>query len=314
MPQPDFVLLALVVQESKIVTCRSSLRWARRSNLTGAPSTPFVGGLRRRAGGGAHQAVRQPGVLAGGLPHAKPRDAVRRARAGVRCLRRGTPARYLRQHENRRRQSRPGQEACHQRGFEAMTGHYLFEPDSATWPAAGKRESWKKRARSAQQHLAQGGEVALGQHGSVERLAGRRMPQRMERAEPPRMAHAQSGRRAAGRTGSPDAQPQAFDGYVEVPARVSSTALVHLQRNRYSVPSEHAHEVVSCPVPGPPRSRRREHARGHACAQLRAQPDVLRLAPLREPDRAQARGAAQWGAVRDAARVAQEVAKHLAAP
>lgn len=30
-----------------------------------------------------------------------------------------------------------------------------------------------------------------------------------------------------------------------MPARVSSTALVHLQRNRYSVPSEHAHEVVS---------------------------------------------------------------------
>ena len=27
--------------------------------------------------------------------------------------------------------------------------------------------------------------------------------------------------------------------------RVSSTALVHLQRNRYSVPTEHAHEVVS---------------------------------------------------------------------
>ena len=39
--------------------------------------------------------------------------------------------------------------------------------------------------------------------------------------------------------------PKPFDGYVEVPARVSSTALVHLQRNRYSVPSEHAHEVVS---------------------------------------------------------------------
>ena len=39
--------------------------------------------------------------------------------------------------------------------------------------------------------------------------------------------------------------PKPFDGYMEVPARVSSTALVHLQRNRYSVPSEHAHEVVS---------------------------------------------------------------------
>lgn len=39
--------------------------------------------------------------------------------------------------------------------------------------------------------------------------------------------------------------PKPFDGYVEVLARVSSTALVHLQRNRYSVPTEYAHEVVS---------------------------------------------------------------------
>jgi hypothetical protein len=39
--------------------------------------------------------------------------------------------------------------------------------------------------------------------------------------------------------------PKPFDGYVELLARVSSTSLVHLQRNRYSVPTEHAHEVVS---------------------------------------------------------------------
>jgi len=36
-----------------------------------------------------------------------------------------------------------------------------------------------------------------------------------------------------------------FDGYVELPARVSSTSLIHLQRNRYSVPTEHANQVVS---------------------------------------------------------------------
>ena len=36
-----------------------------------------------------------------------------------------------------------------------------------------------------------------------------------------------------------------FDGYVELVARVSSTSLVHLERNRYSVPTEHANSVVS---------------------------------------------------------------------
>lgn len=39
--------------------------------------------------------------------------------------------------------------------------------------------------------------------------------------------------------------PASFDGYIEQPARVSGTALVHFQRNRYSVPCELAHTVVS---------------------------------------------------------------------
>jgi len=40
-------------------------------------------------------------------------------------------------------------------------------------------------------------------------------------------------------------EPRPFDGYVEHPVRVSSTGLIHLERNRYSVPTEHAHRVVS---------------------------------------------------------------------
>ena len=39
--------------------------------------------------------------------------------------------------------------------------------------------------------------------------------------------------------------PRAFDGYVELLAKVSSTSLIHLERNRYSIPTEHANSVVS---------------------------------------------------------------------
>jgi len=42
--------------------------------------------------------------------------------------------------------------------------------------------------------------------------------------------------------------PKPFDGYVEFPARVTSTALVHLERNRYSIPTKYAHRVVSMRV------------------------------------------------------------------
>ena len=39
--------------------------------------------------------------------------------------------------------------------------------------------------------------------------------------------------------------PNPFDGYVEQPVRVSATALIHYQRNRYSVPCEWINTVVS---------------------------------------------------------------------
>ena len=39
--------------------------------------------------------------------------------------------------------------------------------------------------------------------------------------------------------------PAAFDGYVEKAARVSSTCLVAVARNRYSVPCEWAGRLVS---------------------------------------------------------------------
>jgi transposase len=42
--------------------------------------------------------------------------------------------------------------------------------------------------------------------------------------------------------------PKPFDGYVEHPVRVSSTGLIHLERNRYSVPSAFAHRIVSVRV------------------------------------------------------------------
>ena len=44
--------------------------------------------------------------------------------------------------------------------------------------------------------------------------------------------------------------PIAFDGYVEKPARVSSTCLVTVSRNRYSVPCEFAGQMVSARLSG----------------------------------------------------------------
>jgi hypothetical protein len=103
--------------------------------------------------------------------------------------------------------------------------------------------------------------------------------------------------------------PKPFDGYVEVPARVSSTALVHLQRNRYSVPSEHAHEVVSLRLYPDRLEVVAENARvaTHVRSFERSQTfyDWRHYVSLieRKPG-----ALAQWGAVRDAARATEEVA------
>ena len=65
----------------------------------------------------AHEAVRQPGVLARGVPEPGPRDAVRGAHAQLCGARRRRAARHLRQHEDGRRQGQEGQGPGRQRAL-----------------------------------------------------------------------------------------------------------------------------------------------------------------------------------------------------
>lgn len=130
--------------------------------------------------------------------------------------------------------------------FEAMSGHYLFEPEFCN-VASG----WEK--------------------GIVEKNVRDRRTSIWHRAKDRRWANweelntwlAEQSRLAWCELNHPDYPamkvaevlqdeqarlmpcPHAFDGYVEVLARVTSTALIHLERNRYSVPTEHANSAVS---------------------------------------------------------------------
>src|SRR5205814_4919973 len=96
-----------------------------------------------------------------------------------------------------------------------------------------------------------------------------------------------------------------FDGYVEKPARVSSTCLVSVARNRCSVPwraggPDGQHAAVS----GAREDRcRRANRCGPRAAQRRRQ-DAVRLAALRPAAATQARRVAQRRAVRRSARTA----------
>ena len=108
--------------------------------------------------------------------------------------------------------------------------------------------------------------------------------------------------------------PEPFDGYVEKPARVSSTCLVSVARNRYSVPCELAGQMVSTRlytgsmvvVAGDGFAARHERLSD-------PWPDQVRLAALHPAAAAEARGLAQRRAVRRHARAAAAVAPRAAA-
>ncbi len=130
--------------------------------------------------------------------------------------------------------------------FAAMCSHYLFEPEFCN-PASGwekgrveknvqdrRRQVWREAAERRWPDLA-----TLNAW-----LADRCRQVWGETAHPewPALTIAEA---------LQDEQPQLmpspvpFDGYVETPVRVSATSLVHFQRNRYSVPTEHVNTVVS---------------------------------------------------------------------
>ena len=130
--------------------------------------------------------------------------------------------------------------------FHAMCGHYLFEPEfcnrAAGWEKGVVEKNVQDRRRQlfhavAQQHWTS--LAALNIWLANECRAAwldMRHPQWSEvtvaevlESEQPHLMP----------------NPKPFDGYVERPLRVSTTALIHYQRNRYSVPVEYAHRIVS---------------------------------------------------------------------
>jgi len=136
-----------------------------------------------------------------------------------------------------------GKERQFNRRFLTLANHYLFEPVACT-PASG----WEKG-----QVENQGGNVREWLFTPLARFASfaalndwlasrcRELALRRHPSEPGRTiadCFAQEGPSLRTVTAS-------FDGYVEQMLRVSSTCLVRVDRNRFSVPADHAGKVVS---------------------------------------------------------------------
>ena len=137
-----------------------------------------------------------------------------------------------------------GKERLFNRRFMVLANHYLFEPVACT-PASG----WEKgQVENQVGNIREWLFTPLARFASFEalnewlatrcrELAARKHPVTPERSRS-RPASFKSSLRC-GRSSPP------FDGYVEHMLRVSSTCLVALDRNRYSVPAAFAGRAVS---------------------------------------------------------------------
>ena len=130
--------------------------------------------------------------------------------------------------------------------FEAMTGHYLFDPEfcnrAAGWEKGIVEKNVQDRRRGIWREASERRWASLGelnawlQQACVDAWSELRHPEWHELT----VAEVWQDERLR-----LTPNPRPFDGYVEEPARVTSTSLIHFQRNRYSVPCEWVHAVVS---------------------------------------------------------------------
>jgi len=130
--------------------------------------------------------------------------------------------------------------------FEAMTGHYLFEAEfcnrAAGWEKGIVEKNVQDRRRGIWREAGQRRWASLGELNDWLIQACRESWSEMSHPEWPELSVADVWQDEQARLMP---CPSPFDGYVEQPVRVSATALIHYQRNRYSVPCEWVNCVVS---------------------------------------------------------------------
>ena len=130
--------------------------------------------------------------------------------------------------------------------FQALCSHYLFEPEFCNRAAGWEKGIVEKNVQDRRRRIWQ---AALARDWrDLEELNGwlaercRSLWQELRHPQWPQRSVAEVLEEERPRLMP---CPKPFDGYLEQPVRVTATALVHFQRNRYSIPTEYAHRVVS---------------------------------------------------------------------
>lgn len=129
--------------------------------------------------------------------------------------------------------------------FAAMTAHYLFDPDFCNVASGWEKGRVEKGVQDARRRIWQ--EAQRMRFGSFAELNVWLATQCIEARQAAHPDFSGMTIQEAWEHEQPELMPMpaTFDGYVELPARVSSTCLVTVARNRYSVPCGLAGHRVS---------------------------------------------------------------------
>jgi len=130
--------------------------------------------------------------------------------------------------------------------FHAMCGHYLFDPEFCNRAAGWEKGIVEKNVQDRRRQIwQQAAERRWPDLDSLNDWLGEQCRTAWAHTPHPEWPALTIGELLEDEQLQMMPNPKPFDGYVEKPVRVSSTALVHFQRNRYSVPTDHAHRVIS---------------------------------------------------------------------
>ncbi|MBM3747033.1 MAG: IS21 family transposase [Acidobacteria bacterium] len=130
--------------------------------------------------------------------------------------------------------------------FAALCAHYLFDPDFCNVASGWEKGVVEKNVQDSRRRIWQeAGQQRFGSFAELNVWLLARCRQLWSELKHPEYGDLTVAEMLEHEHPSLMPMPAAFDGYVETPARVSSTCLVNVARNRYSVPCELAGHMVS---------------------------------------------------------------------
>jgi transposase len=130
--------------------------------------------------------------------------------------------------------------------FAAMAAHYLFEPDFCNVASGWEKGVVEKNVQDSRRRIWQNaGEVRFSNFGELNAWLQERCQALWSQLAYPQLEHLSIADALAMERDALMPMVPAFDGYVETVATVSSTSLVSIERNKYSVPCTFANQKLS---------------------------------------------------------------------